>query len=85
MTQFTIHFTDGTSAAYHGHYISTVPVVGRHQCPWAGWVRIMQHEVSEKTGKRLSKCYEVVRFNGALVKSIESFGDTHVELVGAPV
>ena len=66
MTQFTINFTDGTSASYNGHYISTA-VYGMD-----GWFRIMQHEISKKTGKPLSGCHEVVRFNGALVKSIES-------------
>ena len=67
MTKFTIHFTDGTSATYNGHYIRA------EEGPWAGWVRIMQHEVSEKTGKPLSGCHEVVRFNRALVKLIEQY------------
>ena len=79
MTQFTIHFTDGTSTLAIGHYIGEVHGMD-------GWFRIMQHEVSEKTGKPLSGCHEVVRFNGTLVKSIESSGFTNVELVGsAPV
>lgn len=84
MTMFTIHFTDGTSASYNGHYISAVQSPSR-SVAWAGWVRIMECEVSEKTGKPLSKCHEVVRFNGALVKLIESSGFNNVEVVGAPV
>ena len=70
MTQFTIHFTDGTSTLAIGHYISALSsrVDGE---AWAGWVRIMQHEVGT-TGRLLSGCHEVVRFNGSLVKSIES-------------